>query len=288
MKNKALEALDSLIGRAPDNQKEKMRLSVMTVTPKLAEKFLSVNNVNRPVRRKNVQYWKSAIIGDAVPLTHQGIAITGTIENPKRLIDGQHRCLAIIETGRNVDFVVSENTPEEAYACVDNGLPRSMADRAGITTEEAQLNTSLYYLSLGGKNLKPTVKLIQEIHQIIKPWSTHVLNKKRRSLSLVAIRLAFLCQQRVYKSNYSEEFQDGQFGVLPESMNALYRRQSTRPLGQGGGSAAAALFCATWRAITRPSNSKIYAPISPLEEAQNIVNSVFPEIRELRMKYDEI
>ena len=106
MKTKALEALDSLIGRSPDNYKEKMRLSVMTVTPELAEKFLSVNYVNRQVRARNVLYWKTAIIGNAIPLTHQGIAITGTIDNPKRLIDGQHRCLAIIETGRSVDFVV--------------------------------------------------------------------------------------------------------------------------------------------------------------------------------------
>jgi hypothetical protein len=285
MKNKALEALDTLIGRAPENQKEKMRLSVMTVTPKMAEKFLSVNHVNRQVRPRNVLYWVSAIMGDAVPLTHQGIAITGTIDNPKRLIDGQHRCLAIIETGRSVNFVVSENTPEEAYACVDNGMPRSMADRAGISPDEAQMCNSLFYMSISGFRAKPPVKLIQELHQLIHPWLKYVVNKKRRSLSVVPIRLAFLLQQKVYKTNYSEEFQEGKFGVLPESMNALYRRQSTRPFVSTGGHSQMALFCATWRAIMRPSNSKIYMPSAPLEEARNTIHAVFPEIGQLFDEY---
>jgi hypothetical protein len=284
MKNKALEALDTLIGRAPENQKEKMRLSVMTVTPDLAKRLLSVNHINRPITRQNIQYWKTAILGNAVPLTHQGIAISGTIENPKRLIDGQHRCLAIIETGISVDFVVSENTPIEAFECVDNGMPRSMAYRAGITPDEASMCNSLFYMAATNKAKAPT-QLIKEIYELIEPLIKNVAHKKRRALSVIPIRLAFVLQQKVYKTNYSEEFQDGQFNLLPESMNALYRRQSTRPFSTAGGTAQVSLFCATWRAITRPSNSKIYIPSTPTEEARVLIHTVLPEIVYILQKY---
>jgi hypothetical protein len=46
-----------------------------------------------------------------------------------------------------------------------------------------------------------------------------------------------------------------------------------------------ALFCATWRAIMRPSNSKIYMPSAPLEEARNTIHAVFPEIGQLFDEY---
>lgn len=262
-----------------------MNLSVINITPEIAVKLLAFNTGNRPLRRHNVNYWKSAIIGNAVSLTHQGIAIAGTLDNPIRVIDGQHRLLGIAETGISVKMVVCENAPEDSFMNLDNGMTRSLGDRAGISSQQAQMANVFYYLSQGGKTVKAPVRLIQEIHETIHPFAVHVVNKHMRSLSLTPIRAAFVLQQRAYKTNMAEEFQNGEFGVLPESLNALYRRQSTRPFGIGGGSNQQAAFCATWRAIRRPSMSKIYAPASPLDEAAEIVHEIFPEIHELVLNY---
>jgi hypothetical protein len=265
--------------------KNRMKLSVITITPEIAARFLAVNLGNRQLRRGNVAYWRSAIIGNAVSLTHQGIAIAGTIEDPIRLIDGQHRLAAIVETGISVDFVVCENAPLESFKNLDNGMVRSLGDRAGLTASEAQMANALYYYAQAGSTAKPPVKLIQEINEIINPYASLVAHRKHRSLSLVAIRAAFVMQQKKYGTNHSVEFQNGEFGALTDSLNALYRRQSINPLGIGGGSAAFLVFCSTWRAICRPSLSRVYISGAPSEEASEIIRSVIPEVFDAIAKY---
>jgi len=239
--------------------------------------LLSVNTGNRQIRRKNVNYWKHCLAGDAVTLTHQGVAITGTLSNPQRLIDGQHRLLAILETGIPCQLVVAENAPPESFMNLDNGMVRSLGDRADITSKEATMANIFYYI-LANRTERPPVKLIREINDIISPYACLVADDRKRAISLASIRAAFVVQQKVRGFNQSQEFQQGCFSSLPESLNALYRRQSTNPLGLGGGNAGSVAFCATWRAITRPSISRIYSSTNSSEEARNIASNAFPEI----------
>ena len=269
--------------------KHEMTQRIVLITPEIAKRFLAVNftdnHKNRPVKRHNVAYWKSVLVGGAITTTHQGIAIAGTVSDPIAMIDGQHRCIAIVETGIPARFWVAEYTPLEAFANIDNGMPRSMADRAGITGAEAQLANAFFYIGFPGGACKPCVRLIQEIHDIITPYASHVANSKKRALSITPIRAAFVVGQKKHGTNLSNEFQNGEFGVLTESLNALYRRQSTNPIGCGGGSNQQAAFCAAWRAISRPSNTKVYAPSSPREEARGIITQEFPEIVEIIASY---
>jgi hypothetical protein len=262
-----------------------MKLEVKTITPAIAKHLLTYNIGNRQMRRSNVQYWKSALIGNAVTLTHQGIAIAGDLLNPLRLIDGQHRLTAIVETGISMDVVVCQNTPEGAFMNLDNGMPRSLGDRAGISAQQSQMASTFFYLAEGGKTIKPPVKLIQEIHGIIAPFASQVANNKKRSFSPIGIRAAFVAQQRTRGTNFAAEFQDGKFGALTESLAALYRRQATRPIGIGGGAAVAQAFCVTWKAICRPTISKIHLSENPSDEAATVINETFPEVPKSILKY---
>lgn len=258
-----------------------MKLTVVKITPEIATNLLNVNTQNRQFRRAHINYWKSCLIGNAVTLTHQGIAIAGTLDNPILLLDGQHRLKAIQETGISMVSVLCENCPLGAFDNMDNGMPRSMANRAKLTSGEAQMASAFYYYSRAGMTEKPPVKLIQNIHDLINPYAKYVVNERKKSLSLVPIRAAFVVQQGTKGTNMSQEFQTGQFGVMTESLNALYRRQSTRPIGIGGGCSAQAAFCATWRAIARPSLTKVVPPAAPSEEAAYIIETQFPEVFQL-------
>jgi hypothetical protein len=117
--------------RKNKNKNKNMQTQVMTVTPELAKFWLTYNDTNRKVRKGNTEYFANLIEQGEFKLTHQGMAFEGSERNPKRLQDGQHRCLAIIKTGQPQQMMVSWNCPPEMFACVDSGAMRSFKDLHG-------------------------------------------------------------------------------------------------------------------------------------------------------------
>ncbi|MCB5908606.1 hypothetical protein [Streptomyces pinistramenti] len=68
-------------------------------------------------------------------LTHQGIALDGTIEDGK-LLDGQHRLLAIIRAEVPVEMFVFEDVPPETFTVLDTGKRRSGGDVLTLAGEK--------------------------------------------------------------------------------------------------------------------------------------------------------
>ena len=120
-----------------------MNTQVMTVTPELAKFWLTYNDTNRRVRSGNTESFVHMIEQGEFRLTHQGMAFEGDKRNPKRLQDGQHRCLAIIKTGKPQQMLVSWNCPPEMFACVDSGAMRSFKDLHGWEITRTALVKSL-------------------------------------------------------------------------------------------------------------------------------------------------
>lgn len=96
----------------------------MMVTPAIAEKLLALNVHNRPLRRVDVERWKSIIEEGGWLMTHQGVAI----DTQARLQDGQHRLTAISEGNIAVRMLISVGMPPEAFDVIDTGRGRSYAD----------------------------------------------------------------------------------------------------------------------------------------------------------------
>jgi len=261
-----------------------MKSEVVLVTPELAKHMLAFNQNNRPMSQKNVTYWKSCLIGNDVKLTHQGIAIQGTIANPIRLIDGQHRLQAIVETGIPASFLLSENVHSDAFAALDNGMPRSLAVRANIDRTLSQFSSCMFYTRAKG-TAKPPVKLIQEIALDIQFYCNEVKPLKRRSISIIPILLAFVLQQKKYGFNDSEAFQLQRFNDLSPSLQSLLRRQARNPIGIGGGDAQKEAFAATWNAVEKPTLSKIHIPQNSTLFCQESIDAVFPNISRIMKSY---
>lgn len=104
---------------------------VMTVTPALAESWLSKNDKNRRVIDSNVNAFAEVMKAGGWMLTHQGIAIAadGT------LLDGQHRLLAVVKAGVAVEMRVFLNEPKEAIAAIDTGAARRAHDVLAISDD---------------------------------------------------------------------------------------------------------------------------------------------------------
>ena len=97
------------------------------ITPELADIFMTGNVLNRERSPARISGFARDMKAGKWKLTHQGIAV----DSESRLLDGQHRLLAIIQSGCTVKMMVSYNVPPEAIHQIDVGLrPRSIADTA--------------------------------------------------------------------------------------------------------------------------------------------------------------
>lgn len=90
--------------------------------------MLENNTINRTIRRGNVAFFEGQLERGEMQLTHQGIAISET----GRLLDGQHRLTAIVNTGISAPFLVASGLPDEVFKVLDSGASRSASDVLAI------------------------------------------------------------------------------------------------------------------------------------------------------------
>jgi hypothetical protein len=113
----------------------KQETKVMKITPEMAKKFLLTNEDNRNIRGWWVTSLSNMIKRNEFITSHQGIAIGKS----GRLLDGQHRLLAIVEADMPVDMNVSFNVDEEAFKVVDSGIKRTYSDLTGLNPKTAEV-----------------------------------------------------------------------------------------------------------------------------------------------------
>lgn len=109
-----------------------VELQFCSVSPELAAQWLGRNTKNRKVKTATLQAYITDMWNHAWLLTHQGVAFNAA----GRLIDGQHRLLAIVESKATVPLLVSTGWPEggrfKTMDAVDRGVVRSIADQLGL------------------------------------------------------------------------------------------------------------------------------------------------------------
>ncbi len=102
---------------------------IETIDPELAELLLQANVRNRPISATHVAAMVRDMAAGKWRLTHQGIAL----DYDGRLVDGQHRLTAIVESKTTQRLTVTYNVEPEAFHSIDVGLqPRSIAQVAGL------------------------------------------------------------------------------------------------------------------------------------------------------------
>ena len=116
------------------NKGDCVKTSVIDVTPEMALDWLTGNVHNRPLRPTIIKKYTSLMKANKWRLTHQGIAFADeeTInqdgEKKEILIDGQHRLMAIYESGMTIRMQVTRDLPMNTQLAVDDHGKRSVID----------------------------------------------------------------------------------------------------------------------------------------------------------------
>jgi len=97
---------------------------VVTITPQVATMWLRANRHNRPIRRHHVAFLAGEITRGDWLVNGQAIIISPDEE----VLDGQHRLLAIIESGMDIRSLVVYGIPRDAFRTIDTGAVRTGAD----------------------------------------------------------------------------------------------------------------------------------------------------------------
>jgi hypothetical protein len=119
-----------------DGSVTSFRVKMVLVTSSVAKKWLDeANHDNRSMRN-----WWSVALANRMKAgewlkTHQGIAFTKS----GRLLDGQHRLKAIVESEIPTWSFVFEGLDDEAFKAIDSGVKRNLSDLTGLSRKEAEV-----------------------------------------------------------------------------------------------------------------------------------------------------
>lgn len=174
---------------------------VVLVTPEIATEWLAHNTHNRPAR-------KSAVTAYAADMSNGDWRWTG---DPIRrtadgtILDGQHRLMAIVESGVTLPFLVLSGLPVEAQENIDAGVPRKFQDvlalrgevsatgLAALTRKVHDWNRGVRHLRAGGNSkathaqLSRTLEAHPELRDFVRAAGNLTQNWKDMPASLVGL-----------------------------------------------------------------------------------------------------
>ena len=101
-----------------------MKTEIKKITPALAKRFLESQVKNRKWRREIVDRYKAEMLSDNWHVNGQPIIF----DKDDRLMDGQHRLMALIESNKTIDMMLVTGIDSQARETIDIGKSRTMGD----------------------------------------------------------------------------------------------------------------------------------------------------------------
>lgn len=152
-----------------------MKIEEVVVTPEMAKAWLEFNTHNRDIRESHVIGLAESIKRGEWMFFHQGIAFGES----GRLIDGQHRLLAIIKANRSVPMLVFRDVDDAAYAVTDLTRKRSSADIFHVSKQLAAV--ARFFAALEGRisnqssitpqYIVPFLEVLGPVHEELKMFA---------------------------------------------------------------------------------------------------------------------
>ena len=159
----------------PVNARPYSNAYVVYVTPQLAKKWLDeCNGFNRPIKQDVIDMYVRQIKSGLWRRTHQGVAFT----DEKNLLDGQHRLMAIVNTGVTVPMLIFLDEPKENFEYIDCGRNRSNLDIVRMSSRNEILrltHTQTLKAMLAGRYCKSNNKYSNaELGELYRRYSAAV------------------------------------------------------------------------------------------------------------------
>lgn len=255
------------------------------ITPDMAVDWLYFNTQNRAPTEGSIFNYKRLIEAGEFQCTHQGIAFSGTPDNPIRLIDGQHRLIAIVDSNTSIYQWVFWGCDDSVYEATDAGRGRSAADRYSLTKDFVAIANSIIRQAVGSLFI-PRLRAMDfesvetEFGAIIKSISDYaptvrarVTTAGVRSAAAVLIKMNPANTQKI-KDAY-RKLSLAEFEGCPTSVQRLYVRL-VEMVGSGGSTMNTLQFRLALRAL-----DPRFFHLQKLQEADS--NSV-SEVRDFLQK----
>jgi hypothetical protein len=135
--------------RVVQPERNKPYTVVISVTPEMAQRWLTNNTHNRNPRNPLVIAYARDMTAGEWLLTGESIKFS----TDRLLLDGQHRLNAVVKSGCTVPMFVTYNLPIEAQAAMDTGARRTAADAFGLRGEKnSALLAAIIRMVLGMEN----------------------------------------------------------------------------------------------------------------------------------------
>lgn len=246
------------------------------ISPEIAKDYMKRNINNRKVDYGIVNYYADQMIRGNWKLSPEGISI----DELGRLIDGQHRLLAVIKSNMTISFVVLKGFKEDVFPTVNTGKSRSVGDVfsiEGIPNSTIISSGIKLYINLK-KNFNLKITNNRDLHlsniDLISIYNNDVnlyqdISKKTKSIysklrlfttSEIFSYYIFLIREKKYSIDKIDQFFN-QFNTYSQNetinnlRNRLIKDKSTKssklkPIHKR------ALFVKTWNAFILDKNIK--------------------------------
>lgn len=103
-------------------------MHIVDLTPNLAKFMLDVNNDNRGIRNSKVAQFAADMAAGRWAFNGESIIVS----DDGHLNDGQHRCLAVIESNSTIKTAIVFGVPRETRLTVDQGSVKTAGDHLGM------------------------------------------------------------------------------------------------------------------------------------------------------------
>lgn len=138
--------------------------SIVEVSPEMAAFFLEKNTKNRVVRPKVVEAYARVMKIGGWKLTGEAIKF----DTEGSLIDGQHRCAAIVQAGVPVTLTIVRGLHPETRAVMDSGVKRQAHDffqMEGVKNSATVAAVARLELKLAGNKTVTNAELISYVDE---------------------------------------------------------------------------------------------------------------------------
>lgn len=160
----------AIVSPLVDSSADSITIQEMDVTPELAQIWLGLNTSNRKLKPAQVIAFSDDMKAGRWVLNGETVKLSGSVDRPRKLLDGQNRLHAVLKAGIPVRLLVVFGVKEEAQGTMDSGTKRTVADNltiAGVqnaTIVAAAASVAMRVVSgrLGGGQLTTTNAAAEE------------------------------------------------------------------------------------------------------------------------------
>lgn len=253
---------------------------VVEVTPEIARRLIETSNRdNRKIKPNVVKKYAKIMSNGHWKFSPETISISKS----GRLLNGQHRMLAVIESGVTCRFLFATGFDDEVFSVLDRGAVRTRADALKMDKKLAECAALVCRLGAAGRTNLITDAEVSYAADCIEDTHADLMefcNTSARVFSTAPFRLAAVArvisgEDMGYVFDLYRNLVLSHTEVLPPIGHAAVRAVFTGRLFSAGGHVQPTNCCAAWDIFNPKSGYKSKIVISYKEQvATEIVQGV--------------